>query len=727
MNTASKKQNIRRLLALLLSLLMTFSFLMPFSVRAEEQKDDQQVIRVGWYDSPFNQMDPDGRRSGYAYEYQRKIAAYTGWTYEYVEGTWPELLEKLENGEIDLMSDISYKDERAEKILYASLPMGTESYYVFTSTGNTDISSDDPSSLNGKKVGVTKDSVQEGILRSWAISNTVKIDIVEMDGSENDSIEAMLRGELDAYLTLDAYGDPEHLVPVFKIGSSDFYFAVSRKRPELLSQLNSAMSRIQDENNYYNQEMYRKYLKNSSTSRYLTSDEKRWLEKHGTIRIGYQDNYLAFCAKDSSGELTGALKDYLAFAAGNIANSEITFEPKAYATASEAMDALKNGEIDCMFPSNLTDYDGEAMDLVLTQPLMRTEMLAVVRAEDQQSFLRKDPVTVAVNEGNPNYEIFLADHFPKWSIVHYEDTPACLKAVAASKADCILISNYRFTNLEKQCEDMNLTTITTGVDMPYCFAVREGNTELYSILTRLTNVVPESTVSAYLNYYSTEDAKSSFLDFIKEHLALFMGIAAVIFLVIIFLLLRSIHAEKKAAEEQHLIEDLNKRVNYDALTSVRNKGAFTGYIKDIQERINKDEEVEFAVCILDCNNLKEVNDRYGHEKGDEYLKTSCRLICQTFRHSAVFRIGGDEFAVVMMNEDYTNRDELVRKFEEAQTSTNTESSHMWDQVHVALGIAVYDPKTDRSTANITVRRADKIMYENKRIWKEEHQTKSRRK
>lgn len=83
-----------------------------------------KVIRVGWYDSEFNKMDKNGRRSGYAYEYQQKIAALTGWKYEYVEGGWSELLEKLEKGEIDLMTDVSYKKERAEHMLFSSRPMG---------------------------------------------------------------------------------------------------------------------------------------------------------------------------------------------------------------------------------------------------------------------------------------------------------------------------------------------------------------------------------------------------------------------------------------------------------------------------------------------------------------------------------------------------------------------------------------------------------------------------
>jgi diguanylate cyclase (GGDEF)-like protein len=96
-----------------------------------------------------------------------------------------------------------------------------------------------------------------------------------------------------------------------------------------------------------------------------------------------------------------------------------------------------------------------------------------------------------------------------------------------------------------------------------------------------------------------------------------------------------------------------------------------------------------------------------------YLKGSSRLICDVFRHSPVFRIGGDEFAVILQNEDLQNKDELIRKFNEAADEICSASDKRWEQVRVASGIAVYDPEVDGSVLD-TVRRADQLMYQNKR-------------
>lgn len=162
------------------------------------------------------------------------------------------------------------------------------------------------------------------------------------------------------------------------------------------------------------------------------------------------------------------------------------------------------------------------------------------------------------------------------------------------------------------------------------------------------------------------------------------------------------------------INDLNKRAYVDALTSVRNKGAFTDSVEKLQKRVDANSAgAEFAVGIFDCDDLKAVNDQYGHDKGDIYLKTSCRLICRVFQHSPVFRIGGDEFAVLFQNEDYRDRNELIRLFGMEEKKISEGSVPPWEQVHVTMGIAAYDPRLDRSVFD-TIRRADKDMYARKR-------------
>ena len=598
---------MKRLAALALCAALIAAVLLPMTARAEGAG---KTVRVGWYESSYNNVDSAGRRSGYAYEYQMKLAAYTGWSYEYVTGSWSDLLQMLIDGDIDLMSDVSYTPERAEKMLYPSLPMGTEEYYVFTAPDNPDIIPGDYATLNGKRIGVNKDSVQADYYREWAEANGVKAELVEVTYAEDESLRMMETGELDAYVTVDSFTDPARALPVCKVGASDFYFAVSKSRPDLLAELNTAMSRLQDENRYYNQQMYAKYIVQAGANAFLSTAELDWLAGHGPIRVGYQNNYLAFCAADEDGALTGMLKDFLDHAADCMANAHLDFEPVVYPSSGSALAALERGEVDCVFPINFRAYDGEKRSISITTPLMDTDIYAVVRQADQQMFGNKQHIIVAVNAGNPNYDAYLQDNFPSWRKVYFADTEECLKAVSEGMADCVLISSFRYNNIARSCEKYRLTTLSTGVGLDYCFAVGKGETELYSILTKAVGLVPSSTLNAALSYYITEDAKLSFGDFLADNIAVVLAVVGVIVLVILFLLLRSIRAERKA---QRLIA----ATETDALTGLYSRNYFFEYAN---RSYREHPDTARDAIVVNIEQFHSINALNGREFGDRVLQ-----------------------------------------------------------------------------------------------------------
>lgn len=162
------------------------------------------------------------------------------------------------------------------------------------------------------------------------------------------------------------------------------------------------------------------------------------------------------------------------------------------------------------------------------------------------------------------------------------------------------------------------------------------------------------------------------------------------------------------------IRDLNDLAYGDALTAVRNKGAFDIYAKNLQAEVDSaSEPPEYAVVFFDCNNLKAINDQYGHDKGDIYLKGACSLICQVFAHSPVFRIGGDEFAAILRKKEYARRDELIALFDQRCYDIRAVAETPWEKVDIARGLAAYEPGRDSSVDDV-IKRADERMYENKR-------------
>ena len=147
----------------------------------------------------------------------------------------------------------------------------------------------------------------------------------------------------------------------------------------------------------------------------------------------------------------------------------------------------------------------------------------------------------------------------------------------------------------------------------------------------------------------------------------------------------------------------------DALTGIRNKA---GYDKEV-EKLVKDFDMgntKFGVAMVDLNDLKKINDGYGHDKGNVAIKKLCSIVCTVFEHSPVFRIGGDEFAVILKGYDYVNVSELVEKFNaEIEKISNDESLEPWNKASAAIGYAIYTRGLDFCFEDV-FKRADEAMY-----------------
>ncbi|MBQ6343655.1 MAG: diguanylate cyclase [Anaerolineaceae bacterium] len=167
---------------------------------------------------------------------------------------------------------------------------------------------------------------------------------------------------------------------------------------------------------------------------------------------------------------------------------------------------------------------------------------------------------------------------------------------------------------------------------------------------------------------------------------------------------------------QSFINDLNSKAYQDALTGIKNKGAFLISAERLNEaiRMGKDGNMpEFAAVVFDCNKLKEINDEFGHAMGDIYLRTASSAICKVYSHSPVFRLGGDEFGVLLQNQDYANRDRLLFDFDSLADQINSAAEHPWEKVDLSKGMAVFDPANHLSV-NDVMDAADAQMYINKK-------------
>jgi diguanylate cyclase (GGDEF)-like protein len=165
-----------------------------------------------------------------------------------------------------------------------------------------------------------------------------------------------------------------------------------------------------------------------------------------------------------------------------------------------------------------------------------------------------------------------------------------------------------------------------------------------------------------------------------------------------------VRREQKIREESSANYEKARR---DDLTGIKNKNAYGEFETRLNQQIQSGEAPEFAIAICDVNGLKLVNDTRGHKAGDSYIRDASKLVCETFKHSPVFRVGGDEFVAILRGSDFENREKLEHNFVE-KVKANSES----DKVSVACGISVFDQTHDKNVSAV-FERADALMYKNK--------------
>ena len=279
---------LRRTLAVALAALTVLSAVMPAPAFAADSDQQVKTVRVGWLvnNKGFQEGTPGERLSGWGYEYLQTLSYYTkGWQYEYVSGTFSELMDMLEAGEIDLMPNISYSAEREQKLLFSSNPEGTERYYIYARPDRDDLAKGDPQALQGLTIGCNSGVMQTIVGQQWLANEDVTCTYKEID-TGSALFEALADGEVDAVIMNDTISSPD-ASPMFYVGSSDYFFAVPKSRPDLMNDINAAMATIARDNPRYNEEVKSSYSTQNSGSSSLTGTETTWLKENGnTVTLG---------------------------------------------------------------------------------------------------------------------------------------------------------------------------------------------------------------------------------------------------------------------------------------------------------------------------------------------------------------------------------------------------------------------------------------------------------
>ena len=563
------KLNVQRYICILLCLILYITVL-PLPVSAEEAKF--RTVRVGWYEGNYNTTEPDGQKRGYSYEYQQAVAAHTGWKYEYVEGSWAELMSMLKKGEIDLLGGISYAEERSDSMLFSELPMGEDKYYLYVDPAHTDISTSDLSTLNGKRIGMLPDSVPARMFHEWEKSHGVSAQQVDITGAD-DVRQKLQNHEIDGFILNESpQWERDNISAVLLIGGSYNYFAVSKKCPDLKEELDQAMQKIVKENPFYTDDLYKRYLSANSLET-LTDEEQNWLEQHGAVRIGYLKNDVGVSFTDTeSGETVGIINDYVSLASGCLGEQAIEFQLTGFDSQEEELKALKDNRIDMIFHMNQNPYEAEQNDIILSNTVFEVNVAVLTGVE---KFDENKKNTVAVSRSNLLGKWYISFNYPFWKIKEYDSSDEVEKAVHSGEADCFVVKAGQSL---KTLANSKMRSIFLTKSGDSCFAVTRENTILMNILNKTIQTLPASRLSGLFSVYENAPGKVTLTEYIKDNLRVvsiwFVSVVLIIVWIIVYLLIQARKAQIQAEKANAAKSDFLFNMSHDIRTPMN---ALLGY------------------------------------------------------------------------------------------------------------------------------------------------------
>ena len=513
------------------------------SVPTFAKENSDNVIRVGSFEETYNVVNEKGERSGYGYEYLQDIAGYAGWTYKYITSDWKNCFTQLENGEIDILGGISYTDERAENMLFSDMPMGEEKYYIYTDASNMDLTAGNLDSFEGKNIGVLKDNITEDVLNEWELKYGLHTQHVNVSNTA-EVMDKLSKHEIDCFVSVEeSRWEESDISPLTSIGETEIYFAINPERPDIKEALDSAMRRIKDDNPFYTDDLYRRYLSAQSSS-FLSKEEREWIGQHGAIRIGYLNQDGGISSVDpSTGKLTGVITDYVDLAENCLQGQTLEFELNGYDTRSELLQALQDGKIDLIFHANQNPYFAETNGFALSDTLLTLNMAAIT-AKD--SFDENKENTVAVEKDNFALKAYLSYNYPQWEVVEYETSDAAVKAMQKGETDCIVSNSGTVSDYLKN-NKLHSVFLTKEADVP--FAVQQGEPVLLSILNKTLTSMPTTQFSGAVVSYNASLRKVTAKDFIQDNLLTVSLIVGISFFVVLCIILDSLKKSKRAEEK----------------------------------------------------------------------------------------------------------------------------------------------------------------------------------
>ena len=636
-------------LSVVAALMLTIMPMHKMQVRAEEK-----IIRVG-YDANSNFIRYDGHEYyGYGVEYLEKIAEYTEWEYEYIKDeSWHGSLDKLRNGEIDLLCTVHYTRDRAQEFLFSSIPLGYETSLLY-SMPDSSISYQDFDAMQGCKIGLLRESYSAQEFESYAAQKGVLFESVYYE-RENLMMAALETGAIDMMVVGSRYANPD-LKLIDNSGANAFFCISGKDNQALVEEINNAIQQIMFDIPTFEGELNEKYFGHSAitSSPLYTKEELEYIESLGTIKIKLIQNQKPSCYIED-GETKGVWAELIKLLAKKSGIDFVLEGAESEVYSSETYKQYLENDYLLLRTQKAMEYMGNLEGTKVSNPIAEVSLSYVKR---QEAFIEDKYVShvIATTRDLEYLEPLLLEENPDYEIKYYEDVKTCLEALLNKEAGIVIQNSLRVSYLMQKPDFADKLAIVPGGNhgSDVCIVASEDQEMLMNIMNKAIHHISDSEINEIIerellmNPYPIEIA-----DFWYQYWEwiIFITFIVAVALVMYALLTNRIANYKVEKKEYELLQ---KKIQLDEITGLYNR---TYFFELARELIDKTRE-EMCIVTMDVSNFKVVNELYGMNAGDELLKELAKQLLDIGKKYEMIpaRFMADHYYMCMSKKDFERID-----------------------------------------------------------------------
>lgn len=599
---------------------------------AENSSEAASVIRVGYTGRDQMIVKSGDIFSGYGVSYLQTIAAYTGWKYEYVLVTDENRMDKLKNGNIDLLCDVSMDEAESNSLLTSAENSCMHYALLCAKEDDASVFYNEYEAMNGKRIAVNTSRKMEHMMEEFAAEHHIEYTPVYCSSfAEMDA--AVQKGRADLLVAaslrkLDGYKY------VAKMGMRDQFFATSQKHPVLMEQLNRADRQIKIKQPFIIASLYEKfYGRPAETLVGMTREEYEFIQKKIPIRIVCDaSNFPISYVDETTGKYSGVYADALTLIEEE---SGLHFQFMPLKNYKDSWKLLQSGEADMSANMYLTEDLKKTYGLLSSTPYLTSNFTMILRRDQTLEGALK----VALPDNYKDIQEYVSTCYPKWQIVPAKNTNACLRMVENGDVDVTILNSIFLQTTYNLSNYSNLIVLPMhSLDIPISCAFSGPNAQLLCDIINKTikRIPPESFENCIIDNSVKISYEPTMMDITKKVFP---------FLVLVFAIFIIIYLWTLWSRERHY----RHLAMTDSVTGLWNGMYFRQKAGEI---LSGNRQNSYQLISMDIEHFKHVNTDFGEKTADSILRNMAARLRSLFGSDAVCaREMGDMFLILTQPKD----------------------------------------------------------------------------